>query len=248
MTILMIVAVGRSINIAQSATLKKKRECHTGHQAQSRLHQVKINHGEVLMKTLFLDTETTGTNPKVNDIIQVAGLVEIDNEIKETFKFNCQPFDYSTVEQGALDVNKLTIEQIKTFPMPQVVYKQITTIACKYVNKYDTADKFTLAGQRVGFDADFLNEFFIKNGDKYYGSLFNWRHIDLLSITRLLNYAGIIKTKNDKLVTVAEYFGIEFNAHDALDDILTTRVILKKIIDECLCDPSKAYLCCGPKL
>jgi DNA polymerase-3 subunit epsilon len=199
------------------------------------------------MKTLYLDVETTGLDPKVNDIIQIVGIVEIDGEVKETFKFNCQPFDYSTVEQGALDVNELTIDQIKNFPMPQVVYKQIITIAGKYVNKYDNTDKFTLAGQRVGFDADFLNEFFLKNDDKYYGSWFNWRHIDLLALTRLLNYAGIINTKNDKLETVAGLFDIKLNAHDALEDILATRAVLKKMIDEFLCDPRKAYLCCNFK-
>ena len=187
-----------------------------------------------MMKVLYLDTETTGLDPKKNDIIQVAGIVEIDGQEVEAFKFNCQPFDYGAVKQSALDVHGFTIEQIRNFPDPRCVYDELKFILVKYIDKYNRDDKFTLAGQNVRFDADFLNEFFIKNSDTYYGSWFNWRHVDLLAFVRILNFASIIKTENDKLETLAKMFDVELKAHDALEDIRATRTILKKLIERYL--------------
>lgn len=186
------------------------------------------------MKVFYLDTETTGINPVKNDIIQLAGIVEIDGQVLETIKLHCQPFDYSAVESEALQCHGITLEQIKSFPDPRETYRDLIGVLGKYVNKYDRTDKFTLAGQKVGFDADFLKAFFEKNGDKYYGSWFNWRHVDLLAFTRILNYAGVLKTENDKLGTLAEMFGVSLDAHDALEDIQATRTILKLMIERFL--------------
>jgi len=179
------------------------------------------------MKVLYFDAETTGTNPERNDIIEMAGLIEIDREVVETFKLYCQPFDYGTIEQSALDCHGISVEKIRTFPTPQETYGQLIKVMDRHVNRYDRTDKFYLAGQKVGFDADFLQAFFEKNNDKYFGSWFNRRYIDLLALTRILNYVGVLKTENDKLGTLAEIFGIRLDAHDALEDIHATREILK---------------------
>jgi len=182
------------------------------------------------MKVFYFDCETSGTNPNRNDILQMAGLIEIDGQVIDSFKLHCQPFDYGTIEQGALDCNGLTIEQIKTFPTPQETYSELLKILGNHVNKYDRTDKFYLAGQKIGFDADFLQAFFEKNNDKYFGSWVNRRYIDLLALTRILNYVGVLKTENDKLGTLAEMFGVSLDAHDALEDIKATREILKIMI------------------
>jgi DNA polymerase-3 subunit epsilon len=184
------------------------------------------------MKIFYMDEETTGKDPVKHDIIQLAAIVEIDGKVMERFNMNCQPFDYSTVEQEALDVNGMTIEKLRTFPEPIELYHALTRMTSKYIDKYDRTDKFTPAGQRVGFDADFLKAFFDKCGDKYFGSWFNWRHVDLLSAVRWLRYAGVLNIENDKLETIAAHFGIQFDAHDAMADIETTRTILHMIRDK----------------
>lgn len=182
------------------------------------------------MKVLYFDVETTGLDPVKNDVIQIAGIIEIGNEVKMDFCMNCQPFSYDNITQEALDINGYTIEQIKTFDSPGAVYRKLIGIFEKYIDRFDKSDKFYPAGQNVRFDVDFLKQFFIKNDDKYYGSWLNYHYVDLLYLAAVLKYAGKIDVENLKLETIAEYFGFKFKAHDALADITTTRLILKQII------------------
>jgi len=184
------------------------------------------------MKVFYMDTETTGLDSKKNDIIQLGYIVEINNEIKEKGKINIQPFSYDNIETSALEVNKITIEEMKTFDTPQIAYIKITNFLGKYVNKYDKTDKFIPAGYNVKFDTDFLRELFIKNGDKYYGSYIDYHFIDGMALVFAKRYAGKLDLPNYKLETVAKHYGIEINAHDALSDIEATRELILKIMGE----------------
>lgn len=186
----------------------------------------------MIEKILYLDEETTGTDPIKNDVIQLAAIVEINGKIMERFNMRCQPWDYGTIEQQALEVNGLTVEKLRTFPEPIELYQAFTRMIGKYIDKYDRMDKFTPAGQNVPFDTGFLKCFFEKCGDKYYGSWMNWRHIDLLPVVRFMRYAGKINLENDKLETIAGHFGITFDAHDAMADIETTRQLIHMIKDK----------------
>ncbi len=179
------------------------------------------------MKVLYIDTETTGRNPVKNDVIQISGFIEIDGIIKESFDLKCQPFSYENIEMEALAVNGQTVETLKTFETPRDTYNKFTKILGTYVNKFDRNDKFYVAGYNVRFDLDFLKSFFEKNNDVYFGSWFNWKCIDPLPILHFLEYQGKIKLDNYKLSTVCEYYKIELDAHDAANDILATREVIK---------------------
>lgn len=178
------------------------------------------------MKVFYFDTETTGFDSVKHDIIQIAGIVEVNGKEMSEFNFKCQPFNYAAVEEQALEVNKITMEALRTFPEPRIIYNQLIGVLNKYVDRYDKADKFTIAGQNASFDAGFLKEFFIKNGDSYFGSWFNYQHVDLVAFSRVLQYAGLLDTENVRLATLAEKFGVELKAHDALEDIRATRELL----------------------
>ena len=184
------------------------------------------------MKVCYFDTETTGLDSIKNDIIQIAGIIEIDKKVEHEFVFTCQPFSYENISQEALDVHGMSVDDIKEFDKPQVVYKNLINLFSQYINRYDRNDKFYPAGQNVRFDIDFLRQFFIKNRDKYYGSWFNYHAIDLISLSAILEYTGSISVNNLKLETIAEYFGYEFKAHDALEDIKMTRKLIREIIEK----------------
>lgn len=191
------------------------------------------------MKIFYFDTETTGFDPAKNDIIQIAGIAEVDGKEMSEFNFTCQPFDFEAVEQSALDVNGITVAQLKEFPKPRQVYNQLIGVLSKYIDRYDWDDKFVMAGQNVNFDAGFLKQFFIKNGDSYFGSWFNYRHVDLLAFTQILRYAGVLEIENAKLETLAEKFKVELKAHDALEDIRATKKILAIMLERYLNHPAK---------
>jgi len=187
-----------------------------------------------MSKVFYFDTETTGLDSHQNDIIQLAYLVEIDGEVKEKGNLFMQPFRYDTISQEALAINKRTIEEIKKFPEPRVIYVQIKSLLSKYVDRYNKSDKFIPAGYNVRFDIDFLQQFFIKNGDKYFGAFFDYHFIDPMPIINCLNYKGSMKLQNAKLITACEFLGIKIEAHDALSDIEATRECLKKLINDYL--------------
>ena len=120
------------------------------------------------MKKLYFDVETTGTNPEKHGLIQFSGIIEINGEIKEKFDFNIKPFESDLIEEKALIVNNKTKEEIKSFPEPNFIKKEIITIFDKYIDKYNREDKFIPIGYNVSFDINFLITFFKKLNDNYY--------------------------------------------------------------------------------
>lgn len=183
-----------------------------------------------MKKICYFDTETTGTDQVKNDIVQFAYIIEIDDKIEDEGSIYIQPCSFENIEPAALQVNNLTIEQLKTFDEPQVAYKKIKKLFGKYIDKYDRSDKFAPAGYHVRFDMDFLKEFFIKNNDVYFGSWFNYHFIDPLQLLYWLEHIGKISLPDYKLTTVCEHFDIELEAHEALSDIRATRQLIKLLL------------------
>jgi DNA polymerase-3 subunit epsilon len=184
------------------------------------------------MKVIYFDTETTGLNEKIHDIVQISFLIEIDGDIKQQCDLKCQPFSYENITQEALSIQEVTIEELRERQKPEEMYKEIIEIFSNYIDKYNREDKFYPAGQNVSFDMRFLRAFFEKNKDNYFGSFINRFYIDLAAIVRLLKYANFINPENSKLETIAKYFNIEHDAHNAFSDIIVTRKILKEIISK----------------
>jgi len=184
-------------------------------------------------KVLYFDCETTGLSPVNNDIIQLAGLIEFKGVVVDEFNFKIQPFSYENISEKALEVSGTTIEVLKTYLEPRKAYQQIINKFSEYINKFDKEDKFTPVGFNIGFDLEFLNQFFIKNGDKYFGSWCNWRKVDPLAVLYYLDYAKKLNLDlpNFKLETVCQKLGIEIQAHDAMSDIKATRELSLKLID-----------------
>lgn len=178
------------------------------------------------MKFLWFDTETTGTDPKVHDVIQLAGQVVIGGRVMEEFNLTCQPFDWDSITDKALEVNGKTREELRDCEPPQEMYKKIVKIFDRYVNKFDKEDKFYAAGHNINFDINFMNQFFKKNGNEYFFSYIHGAHLCTLTlavITETIIKKRIFKP-NYKLSSVCECLNIELiNSHDALADITSTR-------------------------
>lgn len=176
-----------------------------------------------MKKALYFDVETTGLNDYKNDIIQFACIVEINGEVVEEWETKVSPIDFTSIEPKALETNGLKIGDLRSFPNPKEVHAQMNKLFGKYIAKFDKGDKFAPAGYNVKFDVGFLQSFFKKNDDKYYGSWFNWKLIDPLNTLHQMDYEGKINLPDYKLSTVCTHFGIPLKAHDALSDIRATR-------------------------
>ena len=183
------------------------------------------------MKLLFFDLETTGTNPGRNGIHQISGQVVIDGIVKESFDFHVQPNPKAAIEDEALAVAGVTREQIAKYPAMGTVYRQFVAMLGKYVDKYNSKDKFFLVGyNNAAFDNPFLRGFFLQNNDNYFGSWFWSNTLDVMVLASAYLVTRRPDMENFKLSTVAKTLGIEVkddSLHNAMYDIELTHEIFK---------------------
>ena len=181
------------------------------------------------MKKIWIDTETTGLNPTRHAIVQLAGIVEVDGEVKEEFDIRMRPFSGAHIDSRALECNGLTREQVMAYPEQHEGFRQFCAIMERHIDVFDREDKFTLAGYNPKFDEDFLRALFNMNGSKYFGSYFWFPSIDTAAFAHeyLCSIGRRQKMPNCKLGTVAEELGLSLpdNLHDALADIRLTRQV-----------------------
>ena len=184
-------------------------------------------------KIIFIDTETGGVNPEKAALIQLSGIIRIDKKDVEKFNFYIKPFENSEVSEKALEVQRRTLEELKTdkYVEEKEVYKEFINLLDKYIDKYDKTDKFIVAGYNVRFDVDILKAFFQRHGNNFLFSYLDSSMLDPLYSIRLLQIAEILPIlENNKLETWCKHFGIELKAHDSLEDIEATKKLIGKLI------------------
>jgi len=187
-------------------------------------------------KFLWLDCETTGLDPKKNTVHQVAGEIVINGVSVEEFNLEMKPHDRAEIQKEALAVSNLTVEQVMARKMTSgEAYRNFDRMLCRHVNKYDKEDKFVFCAYNSNFDAQFINEWYIKNKNKYFfGLCHGGAYFDPLQLALLLEIKSgkRLFRPNRKLATVAKYFNVPLdNAHDALADIRATREIAKILFE-----------------
>lgn len=188
-------------------------------------------------KVFNFDVETTGLYANTHGIIQLAGVIEINNEVVEEFDFKMKPFPTDKISQESLDVTGYKLEEIVKWEDPKITYVKIIEIMNKYVNRFNPNDKFYPCGYNIAFDTNFLIQFFKKNNDQYIGSYLKLNsQVDPLYILRMLDFMGKISMHDYRLESVCKALGIEIKAHDALSDIKAT-IEIRKIVEELItCD------------
>jgi len=186
------------------------------------------------MKFLYLDCETTGLDPSVHGVIQVACIVTEGETIKKAKEvdrielfFNPKSIGCE-ISKEALDVNGFKKKQIKKFPKNS--FKKLIKFFEKHVNKYDNGDKFIVVGQNVKFDVEFLHGWAKREGYIFMGAFVDWRVIDVLVIARLQHALGYINPPDFKLATLCMEYGIDEPDHDAMDDIAATKKLLERML------------------
>jgi DNA polymerase-3 subunit epsilon len=184
------------------------------------------------VKKLYVDTETTGTDPKRHGIIQIACRTYLDREpTQEPLVLVLKPFEKDVIEDDALKVNG--IERDELFKDNRLDPRDAFRLFVKYVghdtDKYSKTDKMFFCGYRAQFDSDFIREFMMKNGDKYYGSWFWTPPLCYFMLAGYLLQKWRHRMKDFKLRTVYEFLHPEMNGkwseeewHDAFHDIERT--------------------------
>lgn len=190
------------------------------------------------MNYLWLDAETTGTNPVYNDIIQMACVPLIKNKYHDTFNEFCQPVNWGNIQAEATKVHGITEEMMRGFQSSADGLDKFI----KYLDSFGV--KFTISGFNVSFDQRMMSGWFAKHDRASdFARLFEVNiHDTMLRWRKLLKKLGSAAPQlaDGKLETIAKHYGITINAHEALSDILAT-IELDKIISDLLGEDAYEY-------
>ena len=194
---------------------------------------------------MCFDFETSSVNPETTQILQIgACMIERNNlTIVDKFESLLKPVDFSTVEEGALQVNHLTIEQLEKAPDTSIVWE----LFVNWIRKYDISKKVAStwnlpigSGFNVqNFDMKILRQYCKKYGPwdekrqepKLLHPTFVYDVFQMLSFFTESNQ----DFKKLNLSFVLEYMGldksvIEAHAHDAMGDVIFTTEILTRLL------------------
>ena len=190
-----------------------------------------------MKKILWLDTETTGLNPKIHGLREVAFIIEIDGNEVEKGVFKINPFSYTTknveIDDYALSISNVTVSELLTYDRSSYCFKEFMNILSRYVNVNDKNDVFMIAGYNVSFDVGFIKDWFREMGlSDSYKDLFHYKNLDVFPLVITLKHLGLIDTENDKLETICKYFDISIDAHNSLSDIEATKKLYEAIVDK----------------
>lgn len=189
-----------------------------------------------MKKVLWLDTETTGLNPKKHGLREIGYIMIIDGQVVEKDVLYIDPRTYKReieIDNRALELSNITIDDFYYYADSNCVFDDFRVI----LDKYFKDEKFILAGFNVKFDNDFLREWFYDNNAGVdFKDYFHYKVIDVFPLVITLKHLGLIDTVDDKLKTVCEYFNIQIDAHNALSDIEATKNLYELIADRFIND------------
>lgn len=180
---------------------------------------------------IFYDVETTGANPNKHSLHQVAGLIEVDEQVVDEFNIYSRPHPKAILEPEALSICKVTPEDLQGYPAMEDAKTEFCRTIAKYINKYDKRAKAYLVGyNNCGFDDKFLRMWFTLCGDNYFGSWFWSDSRDTMVLASEYLESRRPSMSNFQLHTVAQTLGLEVDEsklHDASYDVLLTRQIYR---------------------
>lgn len=187
------------------------------------------------MKVLWMDLETSGPSSYKHGIVEASFIVEIKDKVVDRKTFYMNPKN-KEINEKSLAISGLKIEDINEFPLPPETYNDIKTFFEAYVDPFEPTDKFVPAGFNVlRFDLPFLRGLWYDNKDKYFHSFFVGGGIELVGVSRYLQWTEAMKRlQNDKLETLAKHLGCyKENQHQAHVDVEMARdcaLAMKKLI------------------
>lgn len=179
-----------------------------------------------MIKRLWIDFETGGLDPAVNGLTQLAFLIEdTEGNVIEKGAYDIKPFEGSVVEPKALQVTGKTFDEVMSFEDEEAILEDFLGILRKHINVLSRDENFTIAGYNVQFDIKFLEAWMSRHHKKFF-SYFNYHSVDPLAILRILRFEEETNLESLKLaVAYKAIFDEEFDAHDALEDIVATQRI-----------------------
>ena len=183
-------------------------------------------------KEFYCDLETSGLKEDVHGVVQIAGIIKINGQVKAKFDYKVKLMKGDKITLSSIEIHGYSIEEIKSFPSSHRFFNKLLETFNKYIDPYDKKDKFHLVGYNAYFDYKFLRRFFEKNNFKWFGSYTWFPPTDIMQYANFYFEEQRYTFNNFKLRTVAEHLGKiidEDSLHDSSYDIELTRFIYDTI-------------------
>lgn len=182
------------------------------------------------MNILWIDVETTGLDRHLHGIIQIAGIVELDGEIGETFSLQMNP--EAQFDPASQEIHGISPEQIRRYPARQETFERFKEILLRYVDPQDRATRFYPGGYNVRFDLGFLEQWFRAMKEPGLGDYFRHERVDpSVMMKAYQEYVGKRQMPSWSLRAVAAQMGLSYgNHHDAMEDITLTREVHHRLL------------------
>lgn len=185
------------------------------------------------MNFLWLDTETTGTNPKVHcPLTAYFAVCDQDHNIIDDLNLQLKPSDLSklNVQQQAMDINKINIQDHLADPNT-ITYEAARPLLKAFLVKHKIKGKrkhYIPAGHNVAFDKEMIWEWLMPQDE--FEEEVHYRTLDTSMVTTFLKDIGVFPEELGNLVSLVKYFNItEKDAHNAKGDVLMTIEVYKAI-------------------
>lgn len=163
---------------------------------------------------LVFDTETTGLKPETDDEILQISIINGNGEI--LFNSYIKP-EHRKRWPKATEINGITYAMVKNSPTISAVRDEIQKL-------FQNAD--LVVGYNLDFDVSFLNaaNIYLKPGSQRFDCMYEYS--DLRAVPD--DYHGGYKWF--KLQQVAQNYGFDFTAHDALEDTKATLHVFNSLL------------------
>lgn len=179
------------------------------------------------------DTETTGLDSRLHDVIEIS-IHRLTDDVQKTWFI--APIHPENAELGALRVNGHKLEDLKlltkhgkdTYSKPSDVLVEIEN----WISEDGVpAENRIIVGQNSSFDKDMLEQLWIKCGAKD-SFPFGRRALDTMQIEFFLDWCKGSLADNYSLSGLTKRYGIKNEkAHSAEADVKATKELFLKQVD-----------------
>jgi DNA polymerase III epsilon subunit family exonuclease len=183
---------------------------------------------EILSRETFLtvfDLETTGLSPANDRVIEIAAIKYMIGEgfsLSEMDSFQSYVNPERAVTEKITELTGITNEMLSDAPTEAEVFSDM----------FEFFGEEVLSGHNIErFDIKFMSELYARHGEtfEYAGTVDTYRLAK--EVIKIDKENGPF---NHKLSTLGDYFGVDFSAHSAVEDVRATSKIVQILLSECV--------------
>ncbi|OPZ94456.1 MAG: DNA polymerase III PolC-type [Firmicutes bacterium ADurb.Bin419] len=157
----------------------------------------------------IIDLETTGFDPRFNEIIELGAIRVRDNKVVETYQQLVKP--ENPIDKFITELTGITNEMLENAPGIEHTLPEFISFISNDI----------VVGHNVNFDINFVYD----NYFKLYGKEFRNDYIDTLRIAR----TTLKELEHHRLSDLKDYYKIKATAHRSISDCVATYEVYNKL-------------------